>query len=314
MSDMIRAEDLEPIPHPLLDRSREGFIETESRAPVIFLGSAQADLLQRGVDAGKPVVLVTDEHSGLTQPYLQALQERRGHWVVRAADGTLRDGLSGRRLVTIADVLDHAPLQADDIAVRYLRPAQADQVEVVMTGSVRHRAKVDLRLGGVVELLALRLQGDAPAAWDVLEPVAEEWDRDAMTEFARRRMPDDSRLIVRGRSERPLIATIHAARTARGIEETTRAYALVGAVGSPEARAAIAEVPAMLTALQQNAMPLMALVLTRARRPDQSLSTPIFWSYCTRSVSPTNNKKHTYLFRKGRSIRGTIQDSCIWFR
>jgi hypothetical protein len=269
MNERIREDELEPIPHPLLDRSREHFIETESRAPVIFLGSAQADLLQRGVDAGKPVVLVTDEHSGLTQPYLQALQERHGHWVVRAADGTLRDGLTGGRLATIADVLDPPPLRAEDLAVRYLRPAQADQVEVVMTSSVRHRANLDLQLGGAVELLALRLQGDAPAAWDVLEPVAEEWDRDELTEFARRRMPADSRLIVRGRSSRPLIATIHAARTSRGVEETTRAYALVGAVGSPEAQAAIAEVPGMLMALQQNAMPLMALVLTRARRSDQ---------------------------------------------
>jgi hypothetical protein len=269
MNETIREEDLQPIPHPLLDRSRDGWIETESRAPVIFLGSAQADLLQRGVQAGRPVVLVTDEHSGLTQPFLQALRERDGRWVVRAADGTLRDGLSGRRLSTIGDVLDRPHFTADDIAVRYLRPAQAEQLEVVLTSSVRHRANLDLRLGGAVELLALQLQGDPPAAWDALEPVAEEWDRDAMTEFARRRLPDDTRLLVRGRAARPLIATIHSARTAKGIEETTRAYAIVGAAGSPDADAAIAAVPGMLTALQQNSTVLISLVLARSRRPDQ---------------------------------------------
>jgi hypothetical protein len=260
-------ERLEKIPHPLADRIREGFVHVESRAPVIFLDGARADLLVHAGSVGQRVVFVTDERTGLTSPFEQALSESNGAWVVRSVDGTLRDGLSGRRLDAIADAIEHKRVAtAADVAVSFLRPESKSYVELVITSSVRHRAELDTALGGPAEILAERFTGGSPQAWDLHEPADNAWDRAALTAVARDRMPADTRFIARGPG---FLATIHVARTSNGLEETTRAFVLVGESGSDAANAAVADVPGALAALNTMGMPLIALALARPARADQ---------------------------------------------
>ena len=262
--------DIEKIPHPLADRIREGYVHVETRAPVLYLGAAQADLLVQAAQHNQRAVFVTDELTGLTAPFAQALQESGGAWVVRAHDRTLRDGITGRRLETIASVVDGGHIESeDDIAVAFLRPEKHPQVEIVITTSVRHRAEIETRLGGAVELVSQSLLGAPPAAWDLLEPADSPWDRETMTRLARERMPQDTRFIVRGTPERPFIATVLVARTKNGLEETTRTHTLVGEVDSASARDAVERVPALLASLNDNGMPLISLAMARQRRADQ---------------------------------------------
>jgi hypothetical protein len=258
------------VPHPLADRIRDGYIHVESRSPVLFLGAAQADLLVQASEHGQRVVFVTDELTGLTAPFAQALQESDGVWVVRAHDRTLRDGITGRRLDSIASALDRGHIRAEgDVAVAFLRPETQAQVEIVITTSVRHRAEIETELGGAVELIARAMHGESPAAWDLLEPVDSPWDRAAMTALARQRMPRDTRFVARGTPERPFIATVHVARTKNGLEETTRTHTLVGEFDSTTAKDAVERVPGLLASLNDSGMPLISLAMARQRRGDQ---------------------------------------------
>ncbi|MGL4340654.1 MAG: DUF6177 family protein [Rhodoglobus sp.] len=266
---------LEPIPHPLVDRIRDTWVQVESRAPVLFLGAAQADLLVSTAAAGKRAIFVTDELSALTLAFREALSDHGGAWVVRSADHSLRDGLTGRKLSTLTEAINGSRIaSAHEIAPAFLRPRAAQQLEIVTTVSFRHRADISTQIGGTVELITRALQGEPPAAWDVIEPITEDWNRAEMTEFCRKRMPHDTRIIVRGQPTNPSISTVRVARTRHGLEETTRSYALVGELGSAGATAALSAIPELLISIANSGMPLLCLVLARPR-DDNQLTYPV---------------------------------------
>jgi len=256
-------------PHPALDRSDGHIVMTETRADIAYLSEARADLLISASDAQRPVVLVSDEVTRLTYPLREALRDAGGTWVVRGIDGTLRDGLDGRRLTRIADAVDRRPVTSvDDIAVRYLRPAHAEAVQLLVSLAVRHKAEATTLLGGATETLTRELTGAPPTGWGAHEPAVLAWDRVRLTELSRSRMPHETTVVVAGSPDRPVIGTIRTARTAQGLEETTQLLLATGPPGSADARAAVARVPTVLAGLADQGMPLFGLVLARTGRRD----------------------------------------------
>lgn len=255
--------------HPAVDRSDGHLVMTETRAVVAYLSESRADLLVQAAAAGRPVLLVSDEVTRLTYPMRQALRDARGFWVVRGVDGTLRDGLDGRRLERISDAVRVPPVTSpEDVAVRYLRPDPAEAVQLMLSVSVRHKAAETTVLGGTAELLSRHLTGDAPRGWGAHEPAVVRWDRAAFTELARRRMPRETLVTVAGTPERPLSGMVRTARTEHGLEETTQLLVPVGAPGSDEARAAVERLPEVARELAVAQMPLFGFVLGRTGRRD----------------------------------------------
>ncbi|MGU7735501.1 DUF6177 family protein, partial [Escherichia coli] len=93
-------------------------------------------------------------------------------------------------------------------------------------------ADASTRLGAALEILTHPAEA-APVAWGPNEPAEYAWDRDALTAFARSRMPSDTRLIATGDAARPVAATLTARRTTRGVEEVTEALVSLGSLEDP---------------------------------------------------------------------------------
>jgi hypothetical protein len=256
-------------PHPAIDASSGEVIATETRAEVAYLSEARADLLVQASAAHRTVALVSDEVTRLTYPLREALRDAGGRWVVRGIDGTLRDGLDGRRLASVADATDRTPLtHVDDVAVRYLRPVPAESAQLLISQSVRHKAADTTLLGATAELFAAELTGAPPSGWGAHEPAVNSWDRMRLTELARKRMPNETVVMVAGSGERPLVGTLRTARTENGLEETTQLLVGIGEPGSDRARAAIDALPSVFAALATHQMPLFGLVMGRYGRRD----------------------------------------------
>ena len=261
-------DDRPPARHPLLDSVGDGSVRIESRAAVVRLGRAQADLLGRAADVGARPILVTDGLSVVTEAFRQALLDAGGAWVVRGDDG-LRNGLDGRRLDAFPDAVRTGPPRSvDEVAVSFLRPVAPTADQLVVSVSVRHRAAAETVLGTTSELLATELAGAAPTGWGTHEPAGRPWDRRTLTEAARDRMPDPTRFVVVGSAAAPVAFTVTAQRTDQGVEELTTGLLSVGAPGDAAAAARVEAVPQVLGRLAATQLPLFALVLRRPGRAD----------------------------------------------
>lgn len=256
--------------HPLVDEIGIGWIRTESRSRVIHLSQGRGDLFRQSLAHGLKVILVTDEWSNITEPYRQVMSDCGGAWVVRSPDGSVRDGLNGVLLESIEAVLTpHAAKDIGDIGVPFLRPQALDQLEIVATVSTRHKALSSTLLGGALEVLSEELRGEAPSAWGAHEPANLDWDAAALTALARSRMPEDLLALAVGRPQLPMIATIAAARTRHGLEETTRAFIGMGSPGNERITDLEPALTRALLRLDGRGMPLIAFVLARPSSSSQ---------------------------------------------
>ena len=253
------------VPHPLLDFGGEGFAATESRAPVIFLTAGRISLLAQAAGEGRTVVLVTDELSRLTPAFAAVWREAGGGWVVRSPAG-LREGFSGRRLSSVADVLTASPVRTvDDVDLGFLRPSVADAVVVTALISLRHPARGATRLGRPATMLAELATGRAPRVWGAHEPAGNRWDTDELTAFARSQMPGPVLLLSAAAG---FSANLTVQRTSSGLEEITEAQLSLGVPSTLAFEDQRIRLLRLLTELAETAMPLIGLVLARPGRAD----------------------------------------------
>jgi hypothetical protein len=259
------------IPHPLVDRVGTGpgdiaWSLTESRAPVIHLSPLRVNLLARATEQGRRVVLVTDEHSSLTHAFATVWRDAGGAWVVRAAGSGLRDGFTGRALESVEDVWLPRPLESiDDIAVGHLRPVRLEAMQITAIVSVRHPARASTVLGGPASALAEAGLGVPPRAWGPNEPVGAAWDRTALTEMLRDRMPGEAAVFAGGPG---MAAVISAQRTRFGVEEMTHAQLGLEGPSQDEFTEVRKRIDDALRHLASTTMPLVALLLARPARRD----------------------------------------------
>lgn len=255
------------VPHPLADASGDAVV-TETRSPVVFLSQGRVSLLAAARDAGRPVILVTDEHSVLTPAFAEVWREAGAAWVVREAGGMLREGLTGRTLPTVESVLTATPARSlDDVSTRFLRPTAATAVELAAVLSVRHRARDTTLLGAAAERLADAAETPL-TGWGPHEPVGLPWDRAGLTAFLRGRMPADAAVVVTGPGT---AGTVTARRTGQGVEEITRVVASAGVPSSAAFERRLAAATQALAGLASTAMPLAGMLLARPGRTDLCL-------------------------------------------
>jgi Family of unknown function (DUF6177) len=253
------------VEHPLLDFGGEGFAATETRTPVVFLSAGRVNLLAAAQAAGKRAVLVTDEVCVLTPALATVWREAGAGWVVRSRTG-LREGFTGRRLASVADLLTASPVrEIDDVDLGYLRPTPADAVQVSVVASLRHRAQAGTVLGGPAEALAELAGGRPPRVWGPHEPAGLPWSRAELTRFAQSQMPGPVLLTVGGDG---FTTTVQVQRTSSGLEEITEARLNLGVPTTVAFADQRRRLMSWLADLAATAMPLIGLVLARPGRSD----------------------------------------------
>lgn len=249
--------------HPAVDASDGHHVLTETRAAVAYLSGGRADLLRQASAAGRPVLLVSDEVTRLTVPLHEALREAGGAWVVRGADGSLRDGSTGRGLARVAEATRHTGRPGpDDVAPRHLRAVPGGSSRLAVAMSVRHR-DVD-RLGLAAEVVARVLTGAGPRAWGEHEPAARAWVRVAVG-AALTGLPRV--VVVGGGPDRPLVGTVRARADGEGLVERVRCVVGLGGPGGDGASAAAAG-RRFAAELCTATTPLVALVQQRVGAAD----------------------------------------------
>ncbi len=261
----MREVALGPVEHPLLDFGGDGFAATETRTPVVFLSAGRVSLLAAAQAAGKRAVLVTDEVSVLTPALATVWREAGAGWVVRSRSG-LREGFSGRRLASVAELLTASPVQQiDDVDLGFLRPTPADAVEVSVVVSLRHRARTGTLLGGPAEALAELAGGRPPRVWGPHEPAGRPWNRTELTHFARSQMPGPILMVAGGEA---FTTSVQVQRTDVGLEEITEAKLNLGVPSTLAFADQRRRLVSWLADLTATAMPLVSVVLARPGRAD----------------------------------------------
>lgn len=256
--------------HPLVDGTGDGYVVSETVGSIVTLTPMRADLVVQATAAGLRVVFLTPETTRLTEPFRQVLDAADGRWVVRSAEGALRDGSTGTALLGVADAF-RAPGTTDAVDPRYLELPRPEQVQFVVSASIRHRADAGTRLGRAWETFAALGPGSTPAGWGTHEPVEADWDKDTLTAAARGRMPADARFVVVGDAGAPLAGSVTARRTEHGVEEVVAGLVGVGAPGTPEVQRAHDAATVLLADLCSTALPLVALVFARVGSRDLTL-------------------------------------------
>ncbi len=260
------------IRHPLIDRISERVALVESRAAVLRLSAPLADVLGRPLAHGRTLVLLTPESSRLTIGLRSALVAAHAVWAVTTPTG-FRDGITGIHHATLDEAAAAAGAMPDEPARSAGESDEGDghaatdvtsQLSVDVT--ILHRDGADALLGGALEAIALAIGGYRPLAWGATEPLEKGWDRWVLTQEARHRAPDPTRIIVEGDH---VSAAVTARVTPRGIEETVALTADV-----PGARSglddAIARLRVVLGELTRTSLPTFALVLAREGEADRS--------------------------------------------
>ena len=257
------------VDHPLLDGGGPGWAATETRADVVALTVGMSDFLHRVATAGDRPIVVSGEHARMTQPLAEALSAVRGHWIIRTADDGCYDARTGAPLADPQAVLElPAHPTRDGVHPAFLRAAVSTRLQIVATVSTRHRVSRPVRLGGVLEAASERFAGRVPDAWGPTEPLVAPWDRDELTERSRRRIPIDSRWAAVTSGEHPVLGTLQIARTAEGIEETTRVWADIAGPADDGAEGVGIGAREFLAKAAGIGMPLLGVAFAAIGSPD----------------------------------------------
>ncbi|MFV2196654.1 DUF6177 family protein [Nocardiopsis sp. LOL_012] len=214
--------------HPTVERTARRAVVVAQDREVVGFSSWLNDAVGT-YGAERAIQVLTPAASRLTYALRTFLAGPLGRWVVRDADGTHFDGLTGLPLRwddTHGFVPERADLDrvkevleedrgsrerqgakggsAPAVAVPVSGAAEEDagveaqpgflsaepmETQLLLDLSVLHRDASGARLGTAVEMLTERLAGTLPAGWGPHEPALAAWDRDRLAGFVRERSP-----------------------------------------------------------------------------------------------------------------------------
>lgn len=257
------------IRHPLIDGITNRVALVESRARVVRLSAPLADLLSRPVAQGRTLVLLTPESSRVTIGLRSALVAAGGIWAV-VTPGGFRDGISGVDHRTLDEVVSTAGSQMGRTSGRAdieptAVPAENVATQLSVDVTLVHRSSHDTLLGGALEVLGEAIGGCRPLACGTSEPLEKRWDRWVLTQDARHRAPESTRIVVEGDH---LSAALTVRVTDRGIEETI-ALTVDVPDGVSGLDPAISRLGVALADLTRTSLPTFALVLARQGEIDR---------------------------------------------
>ena len=258
--------------HPLVIAVTSEAVIIDGSAQVVYLSDGLADVLSRAGQIGLRPVLLTTPDVQLTFAARYLLESLGGAWVQTRADGTVVSPVTG---VIREYVTDFVRPDRKDKTLGHVELAPPPVLNAGMSVTVHHSATDTLTVGALAESLASGLAGDEIAGWDVYEPAVQSWDRERLTTYARRRMPDDVRVQLVG-AEGRFLANMLVRRTSGGVEETVVALAQVpqDAHGANDIERITARASSTLTSIARDfRMPLVGMVSAVTGWPDLSQRT-----------------------------------------
>lgn len=197
---------------------------------VVPLSRTLADIAALCARASRLLHVVTPLTARLTPPAEALLRTRGARWVARGDDGTHWDGLRGTGL----DWDGEQFIPRDEPGTRPPEPVDAiSGGSLLVDVRVIQPAVSGAGLGGAVEDCFAVLTGSPPVGWGVAEPVAGQWNREALTRLCQARAPEPTSLVIAGGTAgAPAVGTLEVRRSDAGIQERLRL--VVGCPASPD--------------------------------------------------------------------------------
>ncbi|MDW4573518.1 DUF6177 family protein [Microbacterium sp. M3] len=222
--------------HPFLDEVGALYGAIAPQASLIAATEWLQGAMRDVAATGRRPVLLTPDTARLTFAARRTLDVLGGVWVVHSPAGLLRDGVTGRRYVELADAF--APVAPGEVAdPSHLREdAGARHPRLVIELSTAHRARAETVLGRSAELLTDALVGTDVLGWGTAEPAALHWNRENLTAYVRSRMPEPTRLVYSAHPAAHTSGTLVVTRTSSGVTEN-----FTQVVGLPGGREAFAD-------------------------------------------------------------------------
>ncbi|MDR1825770.1 MAG: DUF6177 family protein [Bifidobacteriaceae bacterium] len=218
----------------LADSSTSYTLHTETRQALVHLSQARAEFLELAERQGRRPIIISDGLSALTEPMRQALVTARGGWAVRGSDGTLRNGLTGRRMTEVTEALNLAPVRAlDQMAVNHLRSTPATHARLRVTVSLRVKGQCHRHLGHTVNALMFALANQGPAAYGLYEPALGLPTQDAAEQLIHTPQAARNGVVVSGPAEVPASLMLRHTSLLGATDETLTGLIGLGELGDP---------------------------------------------------------------------------------
>ena len=210
--------------HPVADEWTEEYVVYVSSASRVLLTDPFTSFLEYATAERLRPVLVTGADAVVSSFVSLAMRRAGGHWAVRDGEGRVFDALSGYRVFQFADLWERADTDRERLASFSRRR----QPHGVLTFDVfaHQRAAAETVVGGLAPAVTAALGGTELDVWGLTEPLTDVWSTAAVTETARRAMPQSPVMHARGRNG--TFVDISVARTKRGILEQVKGGVPVG--------------------------------------------------------------------------------------
>ncbi|MDR0627296.1 MAG: DUF6177 family protein [Bifidobacteriaceae bacterium] len=295
----------------LTDRRPDGTAESDAPPGTVWYSAAQAAFFRQTWLAGLHPVIVSGEHTELSEPTRQALRFYRGGWAVRSAAGDLRNGLTGKRISSPSQATDQTrPTDISSLAMAYLTPARSDYAQLMICVTARHEVTGDAGdcapghyetgdaaghglagaplPGETIELMMAVLGAAAgavlePWSFGQAEPALRPWDAAEIAWLTRRDLASGlphAAFMISGSPLLPASLTLVIQPGPGCVLEHITGLIGLGRLGEPSLGAKLAAVDPLMEALSGATSVTFALVMARAgncalTRPPVLPSAPI---------------------------------------
>lgn len=213
------------IVHPLADEWTDEYAVYVAQTPTVLLTDPLQSFLDWAGSEGLRPVLMTGPDVRLSPFASLAMNRAGGFWAVRSAEG-VHDGLTGLPIDGFADLWTGKPVEGTR-SERFGTPAAEPQAVLGYDIFAHQRAVADTRVGELAQTIQQGLGGAPLARWGLTEPLLEGFNTDAITETARRGMPESP--TMHARAEDHSFCDVQVGRTRRGLLEHVTGGVPIGA-------------------------------------------------------------------------------------
>lgn len=245
-----------PSVNPVADEWTDDYIVFAASSRSVLLTEPLIRFLEYAEGERLRPVLLTDADAELSPFVTMAMLQAGGYWAAQTATGGVFNGLTGFQVRGFSELWDHP--SEDRQRIPTMAQASLTPAGVLMFDVHAHeRASASTLIGELGTRLVQHLGGGALDVWGPAEPMTHAWDPRAITEVARRSMPD-SETVLTGAPDGSF-CTMQVVRTPRGLLEHVKGGVPIG--GYPFELAGVVEkASAALTLIAEQFQPTVGFV------------------------------------------------------
>ena len=211
--------------HPLADEWTEQYAVFVADTSTVLLTDPLQSFLDWSVSEGLRPVLVSGPDVRLSPFASLAMNRAGGFWAVKESTGVF-DGLTGLPISSFEELWTGTKAEGARSG-SFLTPSDDPRGLLSYDIFGHQRAVAETRVGRLAETVHDTLGGDPLAVWGLTEPLVEPFGIDAVTESARRGMPESP--TMHARANDGSFCDIQVGRTRRGILEHVAGGVPIGA-------------------------------------------------------------------------------------